>query len=312
VRLASSIAVALTGTALLAAPPTPLKTAVFTLDAEHHLLIANQDDSLADQLDQWASRCRIEPADASLALSCLQALTNPPVGGRPGPLDGIPATLALFWDLDETAYLAGCPLSEEGTDRPGEPGRNGAGAQPAKPDDIRDCEDIAAGQTFSAEVEDGLLRIVIRGRQLPLRIFTVREKPKAIYTPYISTTSPRLPDVDPRTTRELNGLAPQNQPRWEPPQLSSASSGKPSVPRFSGAAPAHTSLRTGRLTIECASREVTILIDGVYMGACPATTLLLAGPHTLTLRSPGETERTHDIHIGAGGSLRFRAGENEN
>jgi len=218
--------------------------------------------------------------------------------------------LALFRDLGETIYLAGCPFAEQKPDRI-------AASQPAEstatkfePEDLRNCFDIEAGHTFSTEVEDDLLRIVVRGRQLTFRIFEVQQKPQTISTPYVPTPSRRMPPVGPQTRSERKGLEPQTEPRWEPPELAAASSGAPSQTSSPGIEPAKTSLRTGRVTIQCPSREAVVIIDGAYMGNCPLTTTLVAGPHKLTVRQPGQREQVRQVRIEAGKTLRWRV-ENE-
>jgi hypothetical protein len=67
-------------------------------------------------------------------------------------------------------------------------------------------------------------------------------------------------------------------------------------------------LRTGHLTVECASRQAEILIDGAYLGACPVTTLLIAGPHTVNIQQAGKAEQVRDIEIEAGKTLRLHVG----
>jgi hypothetical protein len=295
-------AVLLVAPALVAAPAPKLATAVFTLDAEQRLLVDAQDKPLADQLARWASECSIEPRGAIAVLTCRPA---EPHEDEADPAATIPATLALFRDLDETIYLAGCPWVEPDTTATiaSQPDK---AKETVKPEDIRDCRDIAAGQTFSAEAEDGRLRIVLRGRQLALRIFETQEKPQSIDTPYVPTPARRMPRIGPQTTGERKGLEPQNEPRWEPPQPVAPSAGKPSQPRVSNVDPAHTSLRTGRVTIQCPSREYVVVLDDVYMGTCPVTTTLLAGPHTLTIRKPGKAEEVREFRIEAGETQRMR------
>ena len=307
-RLDGFIAVLLVGKALVAAPPAKLSTAVFTLDVEQRLLREAQDNPLADQLARWALQCRIEPEAAVAVLTCRSAGDALETAVADDSSEKIPATLALFRDLDETIYLAGCPFVEQvpargDASRPIQPG-----PEKVKPEGGRNCRDIAAGQTFTTEVEGDLLRVVVRGRQLALRIFEVREKPKTTATPYVPSPSKPVPKAGPPTTGQRKGLEPQTEPRWEPPQLTAASAGKPSQPRISDVAPADTSLRTGRVTIQCPSREVAVLIDGVYIGTCPVTTTLIAGPHTLTIRQPGQTEKVREFRVEAGKTLRLRAG----
>jgi hypothetical protein len=306
VRLAGSIAVLLVAKALDAAPPAKLSTAVFTLDARQRVLRETQDNPLANQLAQWAAQCRMEPGGAIAILACpatSDALETPTQGD---PSEEVPATLALFRDLDETIYLAGCPLVEQEPAKISPSGPVEPGSEKVKPEDLRDCRDIAAGQTFSTEVEGEEMRIVVRGRQLAFRVFEVQEKPRTTATPYVPTPSERMPPAGPSTRSERKGLEPQNEPRWDPPQLSAASAGKPSESKTSDVAPARTSLGTGRVTIQCPSREFVVLIDGVYIGTCPVTTTLVAGKHTLTIRPPGKAEQVREIQVRAGKSIQLR------
>jgi hypothetical protein len=305
VRLAGAITILLVGNAL-AAPPPKLSTAVFTLDARQRLLVEAEDNPLDSQLAQWASQCRIEPGGALAILGCPSAkdAPEPPEAGETGNM--VQATLALFRDLEETIYLAGCPLVEKAPPAGSAAGAPQAGPGKVKPEDVRDCRDIGAGQTFSAEVEGDVLWAVVRGRQLAFRVFQVQEKPTNIATPYEPTPSRRMPSVGPSTTNQRKGLEPQTEPRWEPPQLTAPSAGKPSESRPSDVDPAHTSLRTGRVTIQCPSREFVVVIDGAYIGTCPITTTLIAGPHTVTVRAPGQAEQVREIQVEAGKSIRLR------
>lgn len=304
-RLAGAITILLVGNAL-AAPPPKLSTAVFTLDASQRLLLEAEDNPLESQLARWASQCRIEPGGALAVLGCPSTNDAPesPEAGETG--NKLPATLALFRDLDETIYLVGCPLVEKAPPAGSAAGAPEAGSERVKPEDARDCRDIGAGQTFSAEVEGDVLWAVVRGRQLAFRVFQVQEKPQNISTPYEPTPSRRMPPVGPSTTGERKGLEPQTEPRWEPPQLSAPSAGKPSESRPSDVAPAHTSLRTGRVTIQCPSREFVVVIDGAHIGTCPVTTTLIAGPHTVAVRAPGQAEQAREIQVEAGKSMRLR------
>jgi hypothetical protein len=305
--LSASIAVLVAGPALLAAPPPKLTTAVFTLDAKHRELLEKQDDSLADQLTRWALDCAIEPGDdpdgAVAVLNCRPVAESVDAGS---PSEKIPATIALFRDLDETIYLAACPFLEEDAAGPGVSELAAPEPTTVAPDDQRNCRDIAAGQTFPTEVEDDVLRILVRGRQLAFRIFDVQEKPREISTPYVPEPSRRMPRIGPETTNHRKGLEPQTEPRWEPPELTTPSSGRPSQSNSPGIEPAQTSLRTGRVTVQCSSREAVVIIDGAYMGNCPLTTLLVAGPHTLTVRQPGSAEQVREVQIEAGKTLRWQ------
>jgi hypothetical protein len=221
-------------------------------------------------------------------------------------------TLVLFRDLEETVYLAGCPVSQEKAVSQDHSAQNDADKSTVPegprfdPEDLRDCSLLEAGQTFSTQVEGDTLRIVTRGRQLALRIFTVQEKPRTTDTPYVPSPSRSLDHTGPQTRRRLEGLEPQSEPRWEPPDPRTSSGGKPSSRELSGVPPAKTSLRTGRLTIDCASRRAFVLIDGAYVGSCPATLPLIAGPHTVVIRTPGRRDQVRDIRIEGGQTRRIR------
>jgi hypothetical protein len=295
----------LIGKALTATPPPKLSTAVFTLDADQRLLQQTPDNPLAGQMERWAGQCEIQPGGAVAELAC------PPADAAEtrktdDPSETIPAALALFRDLNETVYLAGCPLIEKTPAGGAAPQDGQTESEKLKAEDLRNCRDIAAGQTFSAEVEGDVLRAVVRGRQLAFRVFRVQQKPQTIDTPYVPSPSRRMPPTGPATRGERKGLEPQTEPHWEPTELTAPSAGKPSESRVSGVAPAHTSLRTGRITIQCPSREFAVLIDGVYIGTCPITTTLIAGPHTIAVRPPGQPEQIREIQVEAGKSIQLR------
>jgi PEGA domain len=301
------------GEVLMGEPPPAFPTAVFTLDTQQRLLAGKQDDPLADQLARWASHCQMgaAPAEPDGPIAVLDCSASPEAQPQPDAdtSEAIPATLALFRDLDETLYVAGCPLVEKAAPAHGDDA-TAPKPQPkpetVKPEDIRDCRDIAAGQTFSAELEGDQMRIVLRGRQLGMHVFEVREKPKTTSSPYIPTPSKRVPPTGPATRSERKGLEAQNEPHWEPPQPAAPSAGRPSEPKFSDVEPAHTSLRTGRVTIQCPSREFGVVIDDAYMGTCPITTTLIAGPHTVKIQRPGVADEIQEIQVEAGKSLRVR------
>jgi hypothetical protein len=308
-RLTAFIAVLFTGPVLLAAPSPKLSTAVFTLDTEHRELLEKQNDSLDDQLTRWALDCSIETGtepDGAVAVLDCRAVTEPAEPETADASEKVPATMALFRDLDETIYLAACPLIDEEATQPAASQPAGPGPTKVALDDQRNCRDIAAGQTFPTEVEDDVLRVVVRGRQLAFRVFEVQEKPRTISTPYVPEPSRRMPRIGPQTTGERKGLEPQSEPRWEPPELTTPSSGRPSQSTSQGIEPARTSLQTGRVTIQCSSREAVVIIDGAHMGNCPLTTLLVAGPHTLTVRQPGSPEQVREVQVEAGKTLRWQ------
>jgi hypothetical protein len=221
----------------------------------------------------------------------------------------------LFRDLDETLYLAGCPLIED----PSQPsaGTQGDPSQQKQPSgqerdesglrlrDEADCNDLEAGQTFSAEVEKDVIRIVMRGRQLPLTLFAVDPKVLALGDPSplkVSDTPPssRSQPIDP------SQLPAQPEPKWSPPPLEGVASSVSKPASGAGVPGAKTALRTGRFVLECSQGPAEVYLDDAYVGNCPVDLPLIAGPHAVTVRRTGKDEWRREFRVEAGGTVRLK------
>lgn len=304
--------------ATIAVAATP--TAVFTLDAYHHTIYYDDEHPIEPQLRKLAESARIVPGGAIFRLSVPE---QPPARrhNRPGetPADdpqSLPVTLALFRDLGETVYLAACPVPPKDvqTDDGQRPSRRAVARLPQKRQplkaDIEDCRDVEPGHTFSAEFADDLMQVVVRGRQVAFTIYRIQPKPRRTGTPY-ELSSSRLPPPSgpPPSTPPAEGMAPQSEPRWEPPEVARLSSSRPSEPVRSDLPPAQTSLRTGRVGVTCDSTRAQVYVDRAYIGACPIETPLVAGRHSILVRQPGSEDWTREVRIEAGVTTRLRAGE---
>jgi hypothetical protein len=291
---------------LEAGTPPALSTAVYALDAKYGVFLDEGDDPAAAQISRWAGNCRIEPGGGLYVLQC----PEPPSARSPNKTPHseateVPATLALFRDLDETLYLAACPVLQPATPEKSE--RDGA---PRKPDteELRDCRAVSAGQTFTTEVDGETLKTVIRGRQLAFTVLEVRPKPRTTDTPYETEPSRRLPRVGPASKAQPpQGIEPQNPPAFEPPPLDEFSSGKPSEGSPADPPPARTSLRTGRFAIRCATSRARVYLDGVYLGACPLEIPIVAGSHSVTVKLSGKEDWVREFQIDAGETIRLEA-----
>jgi hypothetical protein len=294
----------LLGLAVGTAAAQEVKTAVFTLDTKYRMLPVTPDVPIDARLAGWAGECKIEPGEPIAKLDCPK---EPEASEEQNASEKIPATLVLFRDLNEVIFFAGCPVvSDEASGDAPEQG-DGPKRKTPKPEDIRDCHDLETGQTFPAVVENGQIKVELRGRQLTLTIFETREKPKTTDSSYIPEPSAggTPPAPGPATTHERKGLEPQTKAEWKPTELSTPSTGTPSQSSSAGVDPAHTNLRTGRVNVQCPSRQFVVLIDDAYMGNCPVSTPLIAGPHTVTVRRPGQQPQVMKIRVEAGQTLKI-------
>lgn len=294
----------------------PHPTAAFTLGTQSERFFLGASSPINNQVEDWVRRCQIIPGRALYQLNCPPA----PADLRHFEGDSVPESveisLALFRDLDEGIYLAGCPSLKQleeieerskkqaNRDPRGQPG-NAAGAAAGEQQKQsaeatrRDCGDLAPGQTFSLEVEDRDLRIVIRGRQLPFTIFGFRPKDKPIGTydePPIPTDAPRIGPV-PRVTE--NGVQHIESPLWHLPTAKAIAS---SVRLTGGAG---EPLGTGRFVVSCAM-PTPIYVDKAYFGVCPIEMPLIAGPHTLSAKHRDGREWTREFRVGRGQTVNLR------
>ncbi len=295
--------------AIAAAAAPPASTAVFTLDAERGILLEQADTPVAPQFEQWARRCRVEPGGAIYVLTCPPLVPDRPHDTATGSDREIPVTLALFRDLEETVYLAGCPVFDKEPPDPATTAGSEEAAGQLDPADIQNCRDVSAGQTFATEVEGQTLKIVVRGRQLAFTIFDVLPPPRSISTPYVPTPSKSLPRGGPRSLQPPpEGMPPQSEPTFRPPPLDELSAGRPAKGKPADIDQAKTSLRTGRLALDCSSSRAFVLVDDAYVGACPIEVPLLAGRHTVTLVRPATDPWVREIEIQPGKTLRLTPG----
>lgn len=292
-RIAAALAVA--------APLTsaPLPTAVYTLDHLHGDISVSPADEIDARLESWARGCRIVPGKPFVQLDCAPAPEPDPEA------EALPATLALFRDLDEQIYLVGCPLFDrerirrlERETRKEEDERT---PDPELEADLRDCADVEAGRTFSVEVEDDEMRAVIRGRQLRLNVYRLQPKEQTTSTPYeAQPTRGALGHAGPPTTSAPAALNPVQEPNWAPPS-EPRSLVRPKLAERSLRDPgvAATSLRSARLRVACSAAAAEIWIDGAFLGAAPIYTPLPAGLHVVTAKGR-EREWTAEIELEAG------------
>ena len=306
----------------LAPAQAPHPTAVFTLDVVHERLPANE--AFETRFRQWLRTCEIRPGGPLHKLECLPHRPSAPqtepeesasvASAQPAP-KGPPATtvaVALFRDLDETLYLAGCPVLRDALADQDEPLEQPSENQPApdSPSEATEqslfslaCADLEAGQTFSAEVQEGVITIVFRGRQLPLTLFETRPKRLSLgdpRSPKVSTTPPSSRKaIDPAT------LPSQPSPQWSPPPLEELSGTTAAATPGPGVSPAKTSVRTGRVVVGCGRGPAAVYIDDVYMGVCPIDMPLIAGRHSATVKQQKGPDWIRQFEVAAGETVRL-------
>lgn len=293
----------------------PHPTAAFTLDTQHERFFMGAIAPINRQVEDWVRRCQIVLGGALYELICPPA----PADLRHFDGDSVPESveisLALFRDLDDSIYLAGCPSLdqlekiEKGHEQQAgrEPKPETRATQEESSEEAekqaaeatrRDCRDVVSGQTFSLEVKDRDLRIVIRGRQLPFTIFGFHPRSKPIGTydePPIPTDAPRIGPV-PRVSKD--GMPRTEAPLWHlPPAKAIARSA-----RLTGG---NGPLRTGRFIVACAA-PTPIYVDTAYLGVCPLDLPLIAGPHTLHAKYREGPEWSREFRLGAGKTVEIR------
>ena len=288
----------------------PKPTAVYTLDHRHEEVTATDPRGIRNALEGWARGCRIAEGGAIYRLEC-----EPPAKRRESEEDveSLPATLALFRDLEETVYLAGCPLLDEERmrrmEREGGKPEKERTRDPELEADLRDCADIETGRTFSAEVESEELRVVVRGRQLRLTLFETQPKARTTSTPYQpAPTRGSLGHAGPPTMAET-GPNPASDPNWQPPSEPQASS-RPRNPDASLRDPgvAKTTLRSGRVRVECGLGAAQIWIDGAFLGFAPLDAPLPAGRHSVVAKvKKDQSDLETSFELEAGQTVRIDA-----
>ena len=113
VALSVFVILLITAPGLVAEPPPALPTAVFTLDVERRTFDYEDIDSWQAKFQRWVHSCTIVPGGKIFALHCPPPPARQPSRAEEDLAELIHASLALFRDLDETLYPAGCPVLED-------------------------------------------------------------------------------------------------------------------------------------------------------------------------------------------------------
>ncbi|MDA1314653.1 MAG: hypothetical protein O2968_15040 [Acidobacteria bacterium] len=293
---------------------SPHPTAAFTLHTQTERFFMDAVAPINRQVEDWVRGCKIVLGGALYELTCPPARVDLRQFDGDRVSESVEISLALFRDLDEGIYLAGCPSleqlekiekrHEEQANRGPQPKTRAAQEQASQEAEKqaaeatrRDCGDLASGQTYSLEVKDQDLRIVIRGRQLPFTIFGFRPKDKPIGTydkPPIPTDAPRIGPL-PRVSED--GMPRTEAPLWHlPPAKAIARSAR----LTGGGGP----LRTGRFVVACGT-PAPIYVDNGYLGVCPLDLPLIAGPHTLQAKYRDGRDWSREFRLGAGQTVEF-------
>lgn len=290
-------------------------TAVFTLDVVRRTYPIEPGARLDLQFRQWAEGCKLVPKGPLHVLQCPDVPAE-----APGNPEQVTVAVALFRDLNEVLYVAGCPRIED-------PARTAVAsdaldiAAPEAPEakgkeesevglrlpDTRDCLRLEAGQTFSAEVDIAEIRIVLRGRQLPLTLLEARPKLLALGDPRSPKISANSPTSRPAGGIDPSQLPEQPEPKWSPPPLRAGTGTVAKAGPGTGVPGAKTDLRAGRFVIECAQGPAQVYIDDAYMGACPVDTPLIAGEHEVTVRVLNQEDWVREFRVEAGETVRLKA-----
>lgn len=252
-------------------------TAVYTL-ADHHTMRWTTDQ---DPVRKIAGVCRIVSGTTVPALACAGSPVSESRAGR-----RYFYSVVLLRDLEENLYLAAC-----------------AGATRQER-----CNDLRAGQTFSAELEEQTIRVVIDQEQLALRVLEHRPKPVSIDSPTEGTPSQVRPA--PGTPSLVSWSRP-------PPSSATASQVRPSEAPVSAGAPSRVSVSevsvavaaptSGRLILYCDHPQARVFVDGKLVGTAPLETPVLPGRHLVRVTAPGQREWSRTVVIPPGGSVKFTA-----
>ena len=256
----------------------PRLTAVYTL-ADHH---TTRWTSEKDPITKIAGVCRMVSGQTAYTLACLIPPVSEPRTGQRHYY-----SIAVFRDLDENHYLAACSAAS----------RNAS------------CDDLRAGQTFSAEVEDQTIRIVIHGEQLPLRILEFRPRlPVTTDSPTRGTPSnTRLSPGAPSKVPYSNAPHARGAPSDARPSQVSDAAGAPSPVPPSDVSTAVSSPTSARLYISCSNASARIYVDGQLIGPPPADVPLTPGRHTVSVRAAGVPEWVRRVEVPAGRTTRITA-----
>lgn len=260
-----------------AALAQPVLTAVYTL-ADHHTVRWSEE---RDPVSKVAGVCRMVPGTPLFSLAC----TAPPVGA-PRKGGRYYYGVVLLRDLEENLYLAACAAASRETR----------------------CNDLKAGQTFSAEVEEQTIRLVVDAEQLPLRIFEFRPRPTTIDSPTRGTPSQVRPSSGaPSQAPWSRTTESQGTPSQTQPSVVSAAGGTPSRLSISEPSIAVAATTAGRLWLYCATPLARVFLDGKMVGTAPLDIPVLPGRHTLRVQAAGHREWNRTVVVPAGGQVKVTA-----
>ena len=268
-----TIAVLASVVCLLAQDP-PKLTAVHTV-ADHH---TNRWTDDKDPLVKIKGVCEIGMGEPPRSLSCAPAPGAEPRTGRRHFY-----TIVLLLDLDENHYLAACASTY----------RNTA------------CDELRAGQTFSAEVEGQTIRLVIHDTQLPLRILEFPRHP--VTTTEGTPTHARPTPGSPSSPSWSKASEARGTPSDVRPSDVSVAAGAPSSAEPSDTSVALPSPTGARLYVSSSTGSARIYVDGQLIGPPPADVPVVPGRHTVTVRAPGFPDWTRRIDAPAGKITRLSA-----
>jgi hypothetical protein len=252
-------------------------TAVYAL-ADHHTIRWTAEQ---DPVRKIAGVCRIVSGATVPTLACAGPAVSEPRTGR-----RYLYSVVLFRDLEENLYLAACAASTR-QDR---------------------CNDLRAGQTFSAEVEEQSIRVVIDEEQLGMRVLEHRPKPVTIDSPTRGAPSQVKPSPgSPSIVSWSKAPASNGAPSQIRPSEVSVAAGAPSRVSTSEVSTATASPRFGRLTLYCEAPHARVFIDGKLVGTAPLETPVLPGRHLVRVVAPGRPEWMRTVVIPPGGSVKVAA-----
>jgi hypothetical protein len=259
-------------------PPAPLLTAVYTIADLHPIRRTTE----RDPVTKIAGLCQIVPGLPLASLSCTSDPLREDRTGR-----RYYYSVVLLRDLHEELYLAACSsLLRESI-----------------------CGELRAGQTFPAEVEGGVIRLVTAGQQLSLRILEHRGPPVDIDSPTAGTPSQVKPtagtpsNVPYSNIPETAGTPSNIVPSAASLTTGSASSLPLSEPSSSLGSPNGAS----RLYLEASASPAGVYIDNQWVGYAPQMLPLVPGQHTIRVEAKGVPAWAQTIRLGPGETLRLRA-----
>ncbi len=235
----------------------------------------------SDPLTKISGACRIAPAGATFTLECAGPPGDEPRAGRQHFY-----TVVLFRDLEETLYAAAC-------------------ARVTRNDP---CDQLKAGQTFSAEVDDRTLHIVFGGEQLPLRIFEKRPRAVTIDSPTRGTPSKAgFSAGTPSAAPYSQVAASKGTPSGVQPSEAAIAAGAPARGAPSEVAPAVAAPTAGRLHVYCSVGSAQVYVDTQLLGRAPVEAPVLPGRHTITVRARGFRDWSRTVEVPAGRVVRLTA-----